>query len=124
MSERIRGSYPGGPARDGSGGTDRPPVRVRRVRDFEDARALRSLASSRRDRRRRVVAGLALLLAVAFGVGTSLGRSSHETQATLTARETESRQRDVDISREVNRTLLQLWKMEDVEAARSRGVIR
>lgn len=71
-----------------------------------------------------MAAGLALLLVVAFGVGTALGRSSHETQATLTAKETESRQRDVDISSEVNRTLLQLWKMEDVEAARSRGVIR
>ncbi len=42
----------------------------------------------------------------------------------LNAAQATDKRRDVDISAEVNRTLLQLWKMEDVEAARNRGRTR
>lgn len=124
MDERIRGSYPGGPKRDREPGGDERPVRLRGVEEMESSRARRSLCRSRRSRRRRAWAGLAAVLAVAFAVGAALGLSSHETQETLTRREEASARQDLDISKEVNRTLLQLWKMEDLEAARNRGAIR
>lgn len=69
-------------------------------------------------------AGLLLIIALAFGIGAALGRASHATQEELTAAREAARARDQDISREVNRMLLELWKMEDVEASRNAGVIR
>jgi hypothetical protein len=68
--------------------------------------------------------GLFLIVAAAFALGVGLGRASHTTAEELTADRNVARARDQDISREVNRTLLELWKMEDVEAARNRGQVR
>jgi hypothetical protein len=63
-------------------------------------------------------------MVVAAAGGTYVGHASHRSPKELVADQDLSRQQDRSISREVNRTLLQLWKMEDVEALRERGLSR
>jgi dihydrodipicolinate synthase/N-acetylneuraminate lyase len=64
---------------------------------------------------------LVMGISLAGGVGLILGHSAHTTPEEL-AKEVEAQQNpDAGISREVNRTLLELWKMEEVEAARARS---
>lgn len=123
MEDRITGSWPGGPQRR----DDEPrPMRVPhlpRAEQIEAGIASRSLRRRRRSRSLRVVIGLALSLVVSGGIGWALGLRSHSTAAEL-SEDTAARRRNADISREVNRTLLELWKMEDVEALRNRGLTR
>jgi hypothetical protein len=63
-------------------------------------------------------------LGAAFLLGAGLGRASHATPHEITEAREAARARDVDISSEVNRALLELWKMEDIEASRNAGRIR
>ncbi|MFQ5536026.1 MAG: hypothetical protein ACE5GJ_01120 [Gemmatimonadota bacterium] len=74
----------------------------------------------RRARRRRVIVGGFVVVLLALGLGLVLGIASHRTAQEVVEAQRAQRRKDFDISREVNRTLLELWKMEDVEAARSR----
>lgn len=124
MNEPIKGSFPGGPTRRGPDDPAPPPRRLRRVADIEARRLGRMVERRARTRRVRTTAALAAALAVAFGVGVALGLSSHRTAADLTAQREAGLARDRDVSSEVNRVLLELWKMEDVEHARSLGRIR
>lgn len=123
--DRIRGAFPGGPHRDPSSVVPlaRAP-RIERVSDVEDRISKRRVERVRRRRAWRI--GLALAVAVGLGaiIGAGIGIRSHTTQELLTAEQERSRQRDLDISEEVNRTLLELWKMEDVEALRNKGLTR
>ena len=121
MEGRIQGSFPGGPSRKGPAQQRSGPPRLSRVSEIEERKARRSVAHSHRRRTRRLLVGFVLVLALAGVVGSGVGRGSHRTQEQLTAAQQQSRVRDFDISKEVNRTLLNLWKMEDVEAVRNRG---
>jgi hypothetical protein len=94
---------------------------LRRVADIEESISRRRLHAARRRRSVRVRVGLAAVVALAFAIGAVLGRRSHTTAAELTEAREAARTRDLDISQEVNRTLLELWKMEDVEASRNAG---
>ena len=115
MEGRIRGSYPGGP-RKGSPPPERSRApRLSRVEEIEAGIARRSLRLSRRRKKRRLAVGLVAALLVSGGFGLLLGVRSHTTPAEIVARTRVSRKRDLDISREVNRTLLQLWQMEDLD---------
>ncbi|MHB1193625.1 MAG: hypothetical protein ACYC6F_11315 [Longimicrobiales bacterium] len=91
------------------------------MQDLEAGFAARLLRFRHRARSRRIALGLAFSLAVAGGIGWSLGNGSHRTVQEISAEFATAKRRDLDISAEVNRTLLQLWKMEDVEAARNIG---
>lgn len=71
-----------------------------------------------------MVWGVLATLGLAGAVGLGLGRLTHQTQQGLTAAAQDRIQQDNFISREVNRTLLQLWKMEDIEAVRNQGRAR
>jgi len=124
MTDRIRGSFPGGPTRQDRGTQPGRAPRLRRVEDIEARVARRTLESGQRRRRTRLRVALMLALAGAFAAGIALGRSSHTTQAELTAADAAGRVRDADVSAQVNRMLLELWKMEDIEAARNRGRTR
>lgn len=124
MTERIEGSFPGGPTRRGPDEAPPPPLRIRRVSEIEARRSERVLGSARRKRRGRVAAGLVLAFGVAFALGLALGVASHTTPEELTAAREADRARDLKISGEVNRVLLELWKMEDLEHARNSGGIR
>lgn len=75
-------------------------------------------------RSRRVALGFIGATIVAASAGAYVGMSSHTTREALTEAQRAARQRDIDISSEINRTLLELWKMEDVEALRNRGRTR
>jgi len=63
-------------------------------------------------------------MALAGGGGFLLGLSSHRTAEEMATELTVSQNLNQAISKEVNRTLLELWKMEDVEALRNNGRMR
>jgi hypothetical protein len=95
-----------------------------RAEDIEAGHTARRMQQRRKTRARRAVVGLVFSIAVAGGIGWALGLRSHATAAELTEETAKARDRDMNISKEVNRTLLELWKMEDVEALRNQGRIR
>lgn len=121
---KTRSTFPGGPHHPGpshrSGHRALPPT----VQELEERLGRRGLARAhdRRLRRVRVCFSCAAVLAAALGY--TLGLASRTTPAELSEAVQAQHQLDADISREVNRTLLQLWKMEDFESARSRGRTR
>ncbi len=124
MEDRIRGSFPGGPRHSQPGpGLTRPP-RVERVEVIEARKARRSLERRARQRRARIFVAFVLATVVAGGVGALIGMQSHHTVAELSVANNVNERRDLDISWQVNRTLLQLWEMEDVEALRNVGLSR
>lgn len=124
MSGQLSGSFPGGPSRRDQTPQRSGPPRLRRMADIEETFARRSLDRRRDKRRSRLVAGFVGMLLVAGVAGVFLGLQSHTTAEEITAAREEANRRELDLSSEVNRTLLELWKMEDVEAARSRGNTR
>lgn len=124
MDGRIEGSFPGGPRRRDPGEPPRHAPRLRRVEEIEEGVSRRTLDATRRRRSARTRAAWLLAMALALAIGSALGRASHATQEELTAAQEAARARDMDVSREVNRMLLELWKMEDVEAARNAGRTR
>lgn len=117
---RIRGSFPGGPSRPGAEGAPAPTARIRSAEELEAEGRRHQLDDRRRRRRRRTAGVFAAALAAAAAGGLWLGLRSHRTSEELAATLEESQVRDAFISKEVNRTLLELWKMEDVEAGRGR----
>jgi hypothetical protein len=97
---------------------------VRTVAEIEERMSEGRRARSRRRRQNRVLLGLIAAMLVAGAGGLMLGRSSHRTRDEILAEQAQQRGKDKFISGEVNRTLLELWKMEDVEALRNRGRTR
>ncbi|HSW27853.1 MAG TPA: hypothetical protein VLH75_00045 [Longimicrobiales bacterium] len=124
MEKRIEGSFPGGPTRRDPGEPAPQAPRLRRVEEIEERASSRVLHSARGRRTTRLRAGLLVALGAAFAIGLALGRASHMTQEKLTAGREAARARDLGVSSEVNRVLLELWRMEDIEAARNMGRIR
>jgi hypothetical protein len=124
VGDRIKGSWPGGPKRPGDHppGTRRP--RLRTVEEIEAGISARSLRRTRKARSRRIALGLGFLMVAAWGIGWALGKSSHTTVVQLNAERENALRQDLFISKEVNRTLLELWKMEDVQALRNKGLTR
>lgn len=124
MAERIEGNFPGGPTRGDPDERPRRAPRLRRVEEIEDGVARRVLGGRRRRRGARIRAGVAIVFVLAFAVGVALGLRSHTTVEALTAEQQAARARDLGISTEVNRVLLELWKMEDIEHSRNTGRAR
>ena len=124
MEGQIRGSFPGGPSRAAPPVPRTTPPRLRPVAEIEERSAQRSVDRRHRKRAMRMAAGFLVVLAVADAAGGAVGLGSHRSQEDLTDAQRVSRTKDFDISKEVNRTLLNLWKMEDVEAVRNRGRTR
>lgn len=122
MDRHIQGVFPGGPRRDaGAGGRAGP---VRRMEDLAaGAVALHRRRGAAR-RRRRWTVGSLVAVSVAGIAGYVLGRESRATAEQLTRQGETQATLDRFISREVNRTLLELWRMEDVERIRAPGAIR
>jgi hypothetical protein len=67
--------------------------------------------------------GILIGLALGFAAGAGIGLLTRTTSVELRQGLDSERARDAEISREVNRVLLELWRMEDVEAVRSRSRI-
>lgn len=122
MSERISGSFPGGPGKRDRLPARSTPPRLERVESLENRLAIRADRMRGAARRRRLLVGLSVALAVAGLVGYLLGLQSHTTAADIMADQQAAQSVDrSELSTEVNRTLLELWRMEDVEAARNSG---
>lgn len=124
MAERTRRSFPGGPRHSVPGSEGRRPARIQTVEEIEAGIASRTLKRRSGRRRRRAVVGFVVATAAAGALGAYVGHESHQTPQEITAAQEQARMKDLDISWQVNRTLLQLWKMEDVEALRNKGRIR
>lgn len=124
MVERITGSFPGGPTRKDTTPQRHGPVRAAPLRTREDRHAARTLRRSRAQRRWRVAGGFVVSLLAAGGLGLSLGLLSHDSAAEASGAALGQQSRDLDISQEVNRALLELWRMEEVEGRRSSGGLR
>ena len=120
-SRRIGGGYPGGPSpRQGSEPTA-PTRAVRTMGDVEAGIARRQLRIKERGRRSRMVWTAVGVGVLAAALGAGLGLMSHRSPEQIRQEHQAQTRQDLDISKEVNRTLLELWKMEDVEALRNRG---
>jgi len=121
MQGRIQGSWPGGPKRDGESEERTRAPRLRRVEDIEARIADRSLRIKRTSRTKRMVLGLAFVVLLAGGFGWILGLSSHTSLAQINSVQSQRQQQDATVSTEVNRMMMQLWRMEDVEYSRNRS---
>ena len=125
MDKRIEGGFPGGPSRR----TKAPPridrkPRIEPVGELEHRVSRRKLRRTRSRRGRRITLGLVGATLLAGSAGAYIGYSSHTTAQEVTEAQDAARRRDDEISSEVNRTLMELWKMEDVEALRNMGRTR
>lgn len=125
MNGRIEGGFPGGPRRqvESLPRGDHPP-RIERVGELEHRVSRRKLQRTRARRARRIALGLFGAMLLAGSAGAYIGYSSHMTAQEVTEAQEAANRRDGDISGEVNRTLLELWKMEDVESLRNMGRTR
>ena len=124
MEGRISGNFPGGPRKQVAAAERTSAPRLSRVEDIEERAAGRHVQRKQEGRRKRVLYAVLVSVAIAGASGTYLGarnRSSLEN-----AREQMAAQRAAetggdlgDLSSEVNRAMLELWKMEDVEYMRN-----
>ncbi len=94
--------------------------RLRRVEEIEKRIARCSSQHRRRKRRNRLVLALLLGVSAAGGLGLILGHSTHTTAEELMEALEVKPNPGSDISEEINRALLELWRMEEVEFARTR----
>ena len=121
MDDSFKGSWPGGPKRSGPKQERTRPPRLRRVEEIEATLAARTLRRKRGSRKRHLAVGLLVSVVIAGGFGWTLGLRSHTTLEEMNAEHTAQQSRNLDISSEINRVMLELWQMEDVEVARARG---
>jgi len=113
----IRGAFPGGPTHPASSPGPRLTPLIPSVASLEAHANHRRLRRRRAQRATRRIVCISAVFAVALVIGGALGRASRVTATEgVVARDSQSSM-DRLISREVNRTLLELWKMEDLEAA-------
>ncbi|MEQ9400459.1 MAG: hypothetical protein RJQ04_14950 [Longimicrobiales bacterium] len=89
---------------------------------LEERAAAHSTGQRRRARRRRLLVGLGAAVLLSGAAGYVVGLQSHTTASDITAQYDAARSPQAsELSSEVNRTLLELWRMEDVEAVRNSG---
>ncbi len=119
MSTGI-GIYPGGPHLASSGKEMQRPPRLMRVNEIEEQLARRSEQIRQRSRRNRLVLAVLLSVSAAGGLGLILGHSTHTTAEELTEALQVKRNPGSGISEEINRVLMELWRMEEVEFANTR----
>ena len=121
MEGKISGSWPGGPKREGEPQKHSGPPRLQRVEEIERLGAARSLRRQRKVRATRFLFGIGFSALVAGSFGWVLGLRSHATLEEINAERAAIESQDSEISEEVSRALLELWKMEDVEYERNRS---
>lgn len=120
MTDKIRGKWPGGP----KGRADAEPIgrriRTRPVADLEDRVAAHRVRRKREARARRVLLGFAASLGLAGVIGWVVGERSHASAEEITAEHDAAVAPVSDLTKELNRAMLELWRMEDVEFMRNR----
>ena len=121
MEGKISGSWPGGPKRDGEAPERTHPPRLERVEEIERRSASRSLRRQRKARTTRFLFGIGFSALVAGGFGWVLGLRSHVTLQEINAEQVAQEIQESDMATEINRVMLELWRMEDVEYERNRS---
>lgn len=119
--ERVRGVFPGGPSGLGARATRRA---IRRIRSMDEVQRNAVRAWSRTAHRRRWVRGfwvVAALAVLAVALGSGLGFLSHRPPTHAFSPAQVQTEAERFVQREVNRMLLELWRMEGMEGARGRG---
>jgi hypothetical protein len=120
----IRGAFPGGPTRTGSGRGTSGHLHLATVEETEHARMGRLAHRARARRKTRRAAGGALVCFAALAAGALLGWATRRSREDLVTEARQDHTMDRFISKEVNRTLLELWKMESAEGLPRAGRIR
>lgn len=113
----IRGAFPGGPTHPASSPEPGLTPFIPSVASLEAYADHRRLQRRRARRATRRIFGVSAVFATALAIGGALGLASRVTPTEVVAARDSQSSMDRFISREVNRTLLELWKMEDLEAA-------
>ncbi len=121
MSDRIRGRYPGGPHRPEEGEERTRPTHLPSVEEIEVGVAQATRSAERRKRRKRVWMGFVVAMVVAGGVGFGVGRAVRPPQPEEVLPTDARSEINKQISEQVNRVLIEEWRMEDVQYARGRG---
>ena len=114
----ITGSYPGGPRRHGQeeeAGQD-PQAEIRDGESIEASIAARRTGRTKKRRNRRLVIGLVTSFIAAAGVGAYFGMRSITTAEDLA--QEEMKEGEMDLKKQSDRLINELWKMEDLERAR------
>ncbi|MFV1988639.1 MAG: hypothetical protein ACC682_15300 [Gemmatimonadota bacterium] len=119
MSTRI-GMYPGGPRGAAPGTEIHGSPHLMRVEEIEELIGRRSSCHRQRNRRKHLIVALVLGTVLAGSFGLVVGRSAHTTPEELANEVVAKQNPEAGLSKQVNRTLLELWRMEEVEYARSR----
>ena len=123
MEAKIRGTFPGGPRKSVAAVERTAPARLGRVEQIEDRAALRYVRHGSRRRQKRLLYGFLSAIVVSGGVGVYMGLRSHSTLEEVRAEAAADARGPVgpgDLSSEVNKAMLELWRMEDVEFMRNR----
>lgn len=113
------GMYPGGPRGSEQGEGHQSPPRLTLVRDLEEHIASQAIKLRRKTRRRRLVWAAVMGIAVAGGVGLALGYSAHPSPEEVVQESETERSPKSLTSEDLDRALMELWRMEDVEYARN-----
>ncbi len=119
MNDRFRGRYPGGPSRLGEGEEpDAPRTYLPTVEEIEVGMRRATRVSERRRRRRRVWVGFFGALVVAGAIGFGVGRAVRPPTSRDMLPPTASNGLNKELAEQVNRVLVEEWRMEDVQYAR------
>ena len=117
--DQISGAYPGGPTRHeklGKAELDQPPRAIRSGEDLARRASLRGRDDRLRRRRLRAVAGVSatLLLSAAVGIywGFTAVRASEDMLKSEVGGVDGPR---AEVSRELDRLIDELWKMEELD---------
>ena len=114
---KIAGGYPGGPPHHDpqAQGADSRGPELRGGETVEASVVRHATGRTKKLRKRRLLIGLVTFLVVGVGMGAYIGLQSRKTAEELAEQEAEGS--EVDIKKEADRLLNELWRMEDLERA-------
>ena len=124
MEGRMSGSFPGGPRKQVAAAERTAAPRLSRVEDMEERAVDRHVRRSQQRRRKRIAFAVLLSVAVSGAGGVYLGLRNRATLEEIRAEFAAQQAAEAgggpsDMSTEVNRAMMELWKMEDVEFMRN-----
>ena len=124
MEAGMLGSFPGGPRKSVTAAKRTAPARLASVQQIEEGAASRFSQRGSRRRHKRLLYGFLSAVVVSGGLGVYTGLQSHTTLEEVRAAEAAAAARGragtEDLSNDLNKAMMELWKMEDVEYRRNR----
>jgi len=118
----MRGTFPGGPRKSVAAAERTAPARLGCVQ-IEEQAARRYTRRGSRQRRKRLLYGFLSAVVVSGGVGMYMGLQSHTTLEEVRAKEAAAAAGPAgsgELSSVLNKAMMELWKVEDVECQRNR----